>query len=202
MKKLLIAILAVLLLAACASKEAPVPPVEEPEIVQPPVEEAPVEAPKPEPVPEVPVEEPAEPSPLLPVPEELPEEQPFSLERDVIHVEGLIEDTIAYDLEQLVVSGVEGAEQINGFYEELVQQLEAHTKENIYPAVMEQHTGANVYGIVTHMKWDDTLVEVVYVYRVEYFNGTEPEEFTRTDHFDAVTGEKVEAGEDPFFNGN
>ena len=185
MKKLFIAILAILMLSACGKQEVPEqPPVEEPEVIHTPVEEEPIVAqPEQEPV-EIPVEI---------VEPEKPAEDDCPIEWETIHVEGLIEDTIAYDLEQLTFSGVDGAEAMSQFYASLVAQLEKHTKETVYPAVMDLHTGANVYGIVSGINYSHEYFEATYEYRVEYLNGQEPESFTRIDRFDVLTGEVIAA---------
>lgn len=191
MKKMLIALLAVLMLTACGKQEEPAAAPSMPEeVVQTPVEEAPVVETEQEPV-EIPVqvEEPQEPSP-----EEIPEEE-FPLEWEITHVTGLIEDALAYDLEQISVSEIDGRDAINAFYEKLIGQLEAHTKETIYPAVMEQHAMANVYGKMQAISWNEEWVEVEYEYRIEYLDGSDPESFTRTDRFDVKTGEIFAAKE-------
>jgi len=195
MKKLCIVLLALLMLTACGRQEAAQPPVAPPD-PEPVTAEVPEEPAEPEPVPEEePVEIPTQiVEPQEPSPEEIPEEI-YPLEWEAVHVEGLIEDTVAYDLEQPVFAGTDGAETISGFYTDLVTQLESHTREQVYPAVMEQHTGANVYGKVSHMKWNDQWVEVLYLYRVEYLNDTPAEEFTRVDRFDLTTGEWIVTGE-------
>ena len=189
MKKFLIALLAILMLTACGKQDEPAaaPPMPE-EVVQTPVEEAPVVEPEQEPI-EMPVqvEEPQEPSP-----EEIPEDD-SALIHEIIHVEDLIEDTVAYNLEQPVFSDFAGAEQVNTFYEVLVQQLAEHTKENVYPAVMEQHTMANVCGVVEYLHWDADQVQVTYQYQVEYLNDTPADTFSRTDCFDLKTGEIIPA---------
>jgi len=183
MKKLLISLLAILMLTGCGKQEAPVqPPVEEPEVIHTPVEEEQIVA-QPE---EKPVEIPAQ-----IVEPEKPSEDDCPIEWETIHVEGLIEDTIAYDLEQLTFSGVDGASIMSQFYASLVTQLENHIKETVYPAVMEQHTGANVYGVVSGINYSHEHFEATYEYRVEYLNGTEPQSFTRTDRFDVLTGEVI-----------
>jgi len=193
MKKMIIALLAIVLLTACGKQEEPVAPIpEEPAAAETPVEEKPAEDPveeKPAPV-EIPVQivEPeAEP--------EQPSGENCPIQWETTHLEGLIEDTVAYDLEMLTFSGVDGAEKMTRFYAELAAQLEKHTKENIYSVVMEQHTGANVYGRISNTNFSLDHFEATYEYRVEYLNGSEPESFTRTDRFDVHTGEVLAAEE-------
>lgn len=188
MKKLLIAVLALLMLTACSKEqEAAAPPVEEPEVVHTPVEEEKIpEEPETAPV-EIPTEivdpESAEPA------EEPEDSAPFQWE--ITHVEGLVEDTVAYDLELPVFSDADGADQINDFYEKVIDQLVTHTKENVYLAVMEKHTMANVYGTMLNLSWEEDWVEVEYEYRLEFLDDSAPDFFTRTDRFDLQTGERI-----------
>lgn len=185
MKKLLITALALCLLCGCAkNSEVPVNQ-SEPEVPSPAVTQ-------PETVPdEKPVEmetEIVEPSPDE---NEIPSDD-VPLEWQILEVDGLIEDTVAFGMEKPIFSGVDGAEVINSFYEALLAQLENHTRETVYPAVLDKHTGANVNGILDAISYSHQWVEVTYTYAVEYLDGSEPESFTRTDRFDLTTGELLE----------
>ena len=196
MKKLLIALLAMVLLTACGRQEEPAAPVAPPipeQTVQAPVKEAPAVDPEDVPI-KIPVQVEGSQEPQEPSPWEIPEKE-FPLEWEITHVTGLIEDAVAYDLEQIIVSEIDGKDAVNVFYEKLVAQLEAHTKETIYPAIMEQHGMANVYGAMKAISWNEEWVEVEYEYRVEYLNGSDPDSFTRTDRFDVHTGEVLAAEE-------
>ena len=190
MKKLMILAMALLLLCACGKQEEPAAPV------APPMQEEVAEAPATDEVPKEPVEIPTEivepEEPKEPSPAEVPEES-FPLDWGMTCVEGLIEDTVAYQLDQPYFENMDCADKISEFYAALVTQLENHTKENVYPAVMEQHTGANVYGIMDAISWNDQWVEVEYTYRVEYLNGAKEEKFSRIDRFDLQTGEIIYA---------
>lgn len=182
MKKLLITALALCLLCGCSKSsnvpvtepepEVPSPAISQPEIVY---EEQPVEM-------ETEIVEPS------PDENEIPSDD-VPLEWEILEVDGLIEDTVAFGMEKPIFSGVDGAETINSFYDALYDQLENHTRETVYPAVLDKHTGANVYGTVGSISYSHQWVEVPYTYEVEYLDGSDPESFTRTDRFDLTTGE-------------
>lgn len=189
MKKLFIAILAILMLSACGKQEVPEqPPVEEPEVIHTPVEEEPIVA-QPEQNGE-------------PVPEESRDWTPEQPSEDegvadtfgygTEELEGLIEDTIGYTISypQFEMHGYDGKDQINAFYEALALSLEQHTKENVYPQVMERHCVANVFGEVVNVNHEnEPELAVTYEYRVEFSDTEEPTVFLRTDYFDMNTGE-------------
>ena len=189
MKKLLIVLLAMLMLTGCGKQEAPVqPPVEEPEVIHTPVEEEQIVAQPEQDVEQTP-EEPRDWTPEQPSQDEgVADTFGYGTEK----LEGLIEDTIGYTISypQFEMHGYDGKEQINAFYEALALSLEQHTKENVYPQVMERHCIANVFGEVTavdHEKEPELVVS--YEYRVEFSDSEEPAVFIRTDYFDMNTGE-------------
>ena len=179
MKKMLIALLAVLMLTACGKQEEPVqPPVEEEKIVAQPEQEF-------EPTPD-------EPRDWTPEPPSQDEGVADTFGYGMDELEGLIEDAIGYTIAypQFEMHGYEGKGQINAFYESLAVSLEQHTKENVYPQVLERHCIANVFGEVTEVNHDEEPeLAVTYEYRVEFSDSEQPTVFIRTDYFDMESGE-------------
>lgn len=188
MKRIVALLLALLILSGCGAAPEPAPEPE-PEVKT----EAPKQpAPAPEPEPEKPEQREEPEQPEQPAAEEPIEEEPAAevpLEWETSHLDGMVEDAVAFDLEILQVSGIDGAETINQYYLDLAAYLENHTRDTVYLEVMEMHTMANVYGVVSSVSWEEPCLVVEYLYRVEYLNDKETGEFSRVDRFDPATGE-------------
>lgn len=182
MKKWIAAILAVLLLTGCQAQptEQPEVPADPEPVVTQPVEE------------DTPVEEPPE---TVEIPVETVEQEPYYTEMnldvayDIQTVEGLVEDSIGYVYEYPVFSGLDGAEEINTYYEEMMVFLESYARETVYPQAADRHTIANVYGTFEIVAADEGLqLGVKYTVSVEFADAEEPESFDRTDVFHPDTG--------------
>lgn len=176
MKKVIFAILALLLVSGCGTRE-------EPNTIQ--------IQPDPQPVVEEPVEETenSEDSTTVEITVEitsLPEEVPFEL----ILLDGLVGDAVGYSLEIPTFSDVEAGEVIHNFYVEMVEDLKSYTEDTVHAACLERHCMANVFGRVVSATMDEGLLSVEYSYEVSYSDADEPTVSTRTDVFDMTTGEK------------
>ena len=63
--------------------------------------------------------------------------------------DGLVEDAVGYSFDLPVFSGLDCAETINRFYEELLPELTLYAQETVYNTAMERHTVASVFGSYT-----------------------------------------------------
>ena len=192
MKEKFAALLAVLLLlTGCGQKTqmSDVAVLEEPEAVE---EEAPA-AEEPDPAPEekpaeLPVEEP---DPEIPACEDgvAPEWDEAQFELTV--VEDLIEDAVAYKLDQPTFTGLNGADKINSFYADIILNLENFCKSQIFNEAMEKSCIADAYGILDFARIIDGELQVQYRFRAEFSDETEREN-VRIDYFDVETGDRIE----------
>ena len=184
MKKYIAALLAVLCLAGCSAKEEKADMVGVTVVTQ-----------QEEPAPKVPEELPVEDVPVEEIPAEVPQEETpvvgEPVEYESLMIDGLVEDAIGFGFEIPVFADMEGAEQINAFYEELVDQLTAYTRQTVYEAVQEQATMANVFGEVTFAERQGDLLAVGYAFHVQLAGEEELKTSQRTDYFDITTGEVV-----------
>jgi len=195
MKKMLAALLAVLCLAGCSAKPEPaeiigvtVVTTDETPVAEenPAVEEVPMEE-------EAPAEEVAVEEPAPELTEDAPEGAIDTYAMAEIMVEGLVDDAIGYAIVQPEFAGFPGETAVNDFYAKLVTQLETYTKETVHAECLERHCMANVFGTVlsTGLTSDCLGLEVVYEFKVEYSDDTDPKVSVRTDVFDVQTGEQV-----------
>ena len=186
MKKCIAALLAVLCLAGCSAKEEKTDMVGVTVVTQ--QEEV-------SPAPKLPEELPEKEIVVEEVPVEVPQEEtPVNgepMEYESLMVDGLVEDAIGFGFEIPVFADMDGAEQINAFYEELVDQLTAYTRQTVYEAVQEQATMANVFGEVTFAERQGDLLAVGYAFHVQLAGEEELKTSQRTDYFDMTTGEVV-----------
>ncbi|MBP3633573.1 MAG: membrane lipoprotein lipid attachment site-containing protein [Oscillospiraceae bacterium] len=179
MKRTILILPALLMLTACAKAPVEQTPAEQPaEIV---TEETTTDAP----VEEIPVQivEPAEETVIT-----SPEEVSFT----VSTVEGLVEDTVGYSLE-VPYFDVPGGAAIEEYYEKLASHLEGYTKETVYQKAAERACIVSVYGYVASAAAEGEILSVDYVYSCDYSDTDESEENLRTDRFNMVTGELLEA---------
>lgn len=108
---------------------------------------------------------------------------------EILSEDGMVEDAVAFDLQQPVFSGADGADSINAYYDELITSLIHHTRDKIYTAVMEAHTMANVCGTADIQAVSSGEIAVCYTYDVEYVSQLAPQSFSQTVRFDVITGQ-------------
>lgn len=171
MKKLTAIFLLILLLTACGKQPALEVPDEDPAAAE-------TELPEQEVV-EYPVE-------ILPG-------NGWTVTCETLTREGLVEDAVAYIYEYPSVAGEAGAAAINGFYEELMDQLETYAKDKVWGAAQEKHTVANVTGTYALGDVTEETIAIDYTVEVVFGDGSEPELHQRNDVFDRTTGEKTES---------
>jgi len=186
MKKLMAACLVLLCLTGCSQKTELAKEIGVTVVTQNPEPSPAPIVPEEVPVDEVPVEEPVEEIPV--------EAAPIHgepVEYESLMVDGLLEDTIGFGFEIPVFSGMDGAEQINQFYEALVDQLTEYTRQTVYESVQERSAMANVHGEVTFAECQEDLLVVGYAFHVQIVGEDEVKTSERTDYFNRTTGEQV-----------
>lgn len=104
--------------------------------------------------------------------------------------EGLVEDAVGYSFDLPVFSGLDCAETINRFYEELLPELTLYAQETVYNTAMEQHTVASVFGSYTVDGQTEGQLVVSYQVSAQY-GEEEPVVSSRTDYFDLESGEHL-----------
>lgn len=105
--------------------------------------------------------------------------------------DGLVEDAVGYSFDLPVFSGLDCAETINRFYEELLPELTLYAQETVYNTAMEQHTVASVFGSYTvDGQTEGQLVVSSYQVSAQY-GEEEPVISSRTDYFDLESGEHL-----------
>lgn len=104
--------------------------------------------------------------------------------------EGLVEDAVSYSYDLPVFSGLDCAETINRFYEELLPELTLYAQETVYNTAMEQHTVASVFGSYTVDGQTEGQLVVSYQVSAQY-GEEEPVISSRTDYFDMASGEHL-----------
>lgn len=177
MKKLVAAVLALLLATGCGAREEEQHTTQITPDVQPVVEETGQETGQQEN--STPVEIPVEIT-------KLPGEVAYEIEL----LEGLVGDAVGYSLEIPTFSDVNGNEVIHKFYVDMVNDLVSYTQGTVHDTCLDRHCMANVYGRVGNAWEEDGLLTVEYSYEVQYSDQEEPNTNTRTDVFDVETGEK------------
>ena len=182
MKRLFAACAALLLLTACGqtTDEPPIAETNPDQIVE---EQTPAE-------PEV-EEIPMEINPDLPACEDGVSPEGEQAVYEVVLVEGLIEDSVGYTIEKPVFKDLNGADNINAFYETIVLSVENFCKSQIYDTAMNKSTVASAYGTVDFATIYEDYIEIQYRFKAEYGDDT-VDENVRNDRFDLETGEKIE----------
>ena len=104
--------------------------------------------------------------------------------------DGLVEDAVGYSFDLPVFSGLDCAETINRFYEELLPELTLYAQETVYNTAMEQHTVASVFGSYTVDGQTEGQLVVSYQVSAQY-GEEEPIVSSRTDYFDLASGEHL-----------
>ena len=104
--------------------------------------------------------------------------------------DGLVEDAVGYSFDLPVFSGLDCAETINRFYEELLPELTLYAQETVYNTAMEQHTVASVFGSYTVDGQTEGQLVVSYQVSAQY-GEEEPVISSRTDYFDLESGEHL-----------
>lgn len=104
--------------------------------------------------------------------------------------DGLVEDAVGYSFDLPVFSGLDCAETINRFYEELLPELTLYAQETVYNTAMEQHTVASVFGSYTVDGQTGGQLVVSYQVSAQY-GEEEPVISSRTDYFDLESGEHL-----------
>ena len=104
--------------------------------------------------------------------------------------DGLVEDAVGYSYDLPVFSGLDCAETINRFYEELLPELTLYAQETVYNTAMEQHTVASVFGSYTVDGQTEGQLVVSYQVSAQY-GEEEPVISSRTDYFDLESGEHL-----------
>lgn len=104
--------------------------------------------------------------------------------------DGLVEDAVGYTFDLPVFSGLDCAETINRFYEELLPELTLYAQETVYNTAMEQHTVASVFGSYTVDGQTEGQLVVSYQVSAQY-GEEEPVVSSRTDYFDLESGEHL-----------
>lgn len=104
--------------------------------------------------------------------------------------EGLVEDAVGYSYDLPVFDGLDCAEAISRFYEDLIPELTLYARETVYNTAMEQHTVASVFGSYTVDGQTDGQLVVSYEVRAQY-GEEEPVVSSRTDYFDLESGEHL-----------
>lgn len=104
--------------------------------------------------------------------------------------DGLVEDAVGYSFDLPVFSGLDCAETINRFYEELFSELTLYAQETVYNTAMEQHTVASVFGSYTVDGQTEGQLVVSYQVSAQY-GEEEPIISSRTDYFDLASGEHL-----------
>ena len=104
--------------------------------------------------------------------------------------DGLVEDAVGYSFDLPVFSGLDCAEAINGFYEELLPELTLYAQETVYNTAMERHTVASVFGSYTVDGQTEGQLVVSYQVSAQY-GEEEPIISSRTDYFDLASGEHL-----------
>lgn len=104
--------------------------------------------------------------------------------------EGLVEDAVGYSYDLPVFSGLDCAEAVNRFYEELLPELTLYAQETVYNTAMEQHTVASVFGSYTVDGQTEGQLVVSYQVSAQY-GEEEPVISSRTDYFDLESGEHL-----------
>ena len=104
--------------------------------------------------------------------------------------DGLVEDAVGYSFDLPVFSGLDCAETINRFYEELLPELTLYAQETVYNTAMEQHTVASVFGSYTVDGQTEGQLVVSYQVSAQY-GEEEPVVSSRTDYFDLESGEHL-----------
>lgn len=181
MKKWMLIVLALLLLTGCGAKETntqePVEEIPEQETQTP---ETPKETKEPEAV-EIPV--------TINGSDKSYTEMNLDVEYETQSAEGLVEDTVGYVLEYPVFSGIDGAETINLYYQELVDYLTDYATSTVYSEATERHTVADVTGGFEIAAADEGLqLGVTYTVTVKFADSDQEESFDRTDVFQPDTG--------------
>ncbi len=184
MKKILIAILALLTLSACGKKEeAPIKPA------APDIQENPPAVSE-EAAPEIP--EDAQP---IEIPVEMVEEveEEYDLQKPVpaytsARAEGLVEDTVGFVYDYPVFEELEA---VNAYYENQITGLTDYAKRIVYETAMDRHTIANVTGTFT-VEMEENLMVTLTV-KVEFGDEEDPIEFSQAEQFDSETGCHIES---------
>lgn len=104
--------------------------------------------------------------------------------------EGLVEDAVGYSYDLPVFSGLDCAEAVNRFYEELLPELTLYAQETVYNTAMERHTVASVFGSYTVDGQTEGQLVVSYQVSAQY-GEEEPVISSRTDYFDLASGEHL-----------
>lgn len=104
--------------------------------------------------------------------------------------EGLVEDAVGYSYDLPVFSGLDCAEAVNRFYEELLPELTLYAQETVYNTAMERHTVASVFGSYTVDGQTEGQLVVSYQVSAQY-GEEEPVISSRTDYFDLESGEHL-----------
>lgn len=104
--------------------------------------------------------------------------------------DGLVEDAVGYSYDLPVFSGLDCAETVNRFYEELLPELTLYAQETVYNTAMEQHTVASVFGSYTVDGQTEGQLVVSYQVSAQY-GEEEPVISSRTDYFDLESGEHL-----------
>lgn len=104
--------------------------------------------------------------------------------------DGLVEDAVGYSFDLPVFSGLDCAETINRFYEELLPELTLYAQETVYNTAMKQHTVASVFGSYTVDGQTEGQLVVSYQVSAQY-GEEEPVISSRTDYFDLESGEHL-----------
>ena len=104
--------------------------------------------------------------------------------------DGLVEDAVGYSYDLPVFSGLDCAEAVNRFYEELLPELTLYAQETVYNTAMEQHTVASVFGSYTVDGQTEGQLVVSYQVSAQY-GEEEPVVSSRTDYFDLESGEHL-----------
>ena len=104
--------------------------------------------------------------------------------------DGLVEDAVGYSYDLPVFSGLDCAEAVNRFYEELLPELTLYAQETVYNTAMEQHTVASVFGSYTVDGQTEGQLVVSYQVSAQY-GEEEPVISSRTDYFDLESGEHL-----------
>lgn len=104
--------------------------------------------------------------------------------------DGLVEDAVGYSYDLPVFSGLDCAEAVNRFYEELLPELTLYAQETVYNTAMERHTVASVFGSYTVDGQTEGQLVVSYQVSAQY-GEEEPVISSRTDYFDLESGEHL-----------